>query len=444
MKLFKFSRLGCLALAGTLLYSGASQAASLLVRNAQIFDGHSEQLSAPSDLLVVDGIIERIGKGLTAPAGASEIDAAGRTLMPGMINAHAHVMLQLPVMQALTSDDYYYAYTATVAAELFLDNGFTTIRDMSGNTFSLKKAIDRGVVPGPRIFPSGAMISQTSGHADHRTDDASSRLLEPASRSTLERRGMTIVADGEGEVLQAVRENLRRGATQIKISVGGGISSYGDPLDVTQYTATEIRAAVTAAADWGTYVAAHVYNSDGVRRAVELGVRSIEHANLIDRATLEYMRDNDVWLSPQVMVFQQELVGMNADQRAKQAQARDGVDNLMSAVRDSGFENIVFGADIVTSLATVAKVNEELQLRTRWFSPVEILRQATSKAGELLSLSGPRNPYGKLGVIEPGAVADMLIVDGNPLRDIAVLTSPKQNIKVIVKGGEVYKNTLDD
>lgn len=415
---------------------------SVVIRDARIFDGFSDSLSNAQDVLVTDGLIDTIGSSITAPEGAVEIDADGRTLMPGLIDGHTHVMLQLPVWSALTSDDYAFAYMATVTAKTYLDNGFTTIRDMSGNSFALKKAIDSGLLPGPRIYPSGAMISQTSGHSDHRTDDSPSRLLDDSSRSALEERGMTIVADGVPEVLQAARENLRRGATQIKIAVGGGISSYADPLDVTQYTEDEIRAAVAAAEDWGTYVSAHVYNSKGVRRAVELGVRSIEHGNLIDRDTLKYMNKRGVWLSPQVVVFKQTMVGMNADQLAKQKQALNGVSDLMSNANDIGYENIVFGTDIVTSLDAVAKGNEELVIRTQWFSHAEVLRQATSKAGELVALSGPRNPYGKLGVIEAGAVADMLVVDGNPLEDMSILTRPEQNLRVIMKGGEIYKNSL--
>lgn len=429
----------CLTL---LLAPALATADTVVIRDARIFDGVSERLSASRDVLIVDGVIDSIGESLTAPPESTEIEAGGRTLMPGLINAHAHIMLQLPVWQALTSDDYSFAYTATVAARSLLDNGFTTIRDMSGNTFALKQAIDDGLLPGPRIYPSGPMISQTAGHSDHRTAEAPSRLLNPDSRSPLELRGMTVVADGEAQVLQATRENLRRGATQIKIAVGGGVSSHGDPLDVLQFTDSEISAAVTAAAHWGTYVAAHVYNSDGVRRAVDLGVRSIEHANLIDLDTLKYMNKRDVWLSPQVMVFQMELQGMNADQKAKQKQALDGVNSLMTNASKMDYENIVFGADIVTSLDTLATINEELVIRTQWFEPAEVLKQVTSKAGKLVALSGPRNPYGKLGVIEPGAVADILIVDGNPLEDISVLARPQETLRVIMKGGELYKNKL--
>jgi imidazolonepropionase-like amidohydrolase len=243
-------------------------------------------------------------------------------------------------------------------------------------------------------------------------------------------------------VLQAARENLRRGATQIKIAVGGGISSYADPLDVTQYTEDEIRAAVEAAESWGTYVAAHVYNSKGVRRAIDLGVKSIEHANLIDRDTLKLMQEKGVWLSPQVMIFEQKINGFNEDQLAKQRQAAEGLDALMRHAADLDYRNIVFGEDMVTSLEGLNRINQELVRRRQWFSPLQILRQATSRAGELCMLSGPRNPYGTVGVIKEGALADLLIVEGNPLEDISVLAEPKENLRLIMKGGKVYKNTL--
>lgn len=422
--------------------TASANADSILVRNARIFDGESEKLSPSSDVYIEDGVIKTIAENYEAPEDVTIVDVGGRVLMPGMINAHAHVMLQLNVLESLTSDAFYFAYTSTLAAKSLMDNGFTTIRDMSGNTFSLKKAIDRGLIPGPRIFPSGAMISQTSGHSDHRTSEAGPRFLDSDSRSNLERLGMTVVADGRPEVLQAVRENLRRGATQIKIAVGGGISSYGDPLDVTQYTEDEIRAAVEAADNWGTYVAAHVYNSEGIRRAVDLGVKSIEHANLVDLETLEYMQDKGVWLSPQVMVFEQELKGFTGDQLVKQKLALDGLNQLMTNAAKLNYRNIVFGEDMVTSLEGLNLINQELVRRTQWFTPIQILRQVTSRAGELCMLSGPRNPYGVVGMIKEGAVADLLVVDGNPLEDITVLANPKDNLRIIMKGGELYKNTL--
>jgi len=431
-----------LALLTLVLLSGALKAQDLVIRNARVFDGASADLSAPQDIAISNGLISEIGRDLDVAETTEEIDAQSRVVMPGLINSHAHIMMQMPVGQALTTDAFYWAYVATKASKTMLDSGFTTIRDMSGNTFSLKQAIDQGVVAGPRIYPSGAMISQTAGHSDHRTAANNSRLLDPTSRSHFEELGMTMVADGRPEVLQAARENLRRGATQIKIAVGGGISSYGDPLDVTQYTDDEVRAAVESAEDWGTYVAAHVYNSKGIRRAITNGVKSIEHANLVDEETLLLMQENDIWLSPQVLIFENEIVGLNADQRRKQQQALEGIDDMMKAVNKIGFEKIVFGADIVTNMGLLERIGEEFMLRSQWFEPIEILRQVTSRGGELMALSGPRNPYGKLGVIEVGAVADILVVEGNPLEDISVMTQPRDNFKVILQGGSVYKNEL--
>lgn len=431
-----------LALLTLVLLSGALKAQDLVIRNARVFDGASADLSAPQDIAISNGLISEIGRDLDVAETTEEIDAQSRVVMPGLINSHAHIMMQMPVGQALTTDAFYWAYVATKASKTMLDSGFTTIRDMSGNTFSLKQAIDQGVVAGPRIYPSGAMISQTAGHSDHRTAANNSRLLDPTSRSHFEELGMTMVADGRPEVLQAARENLRRGATQIKIAVGGGISSYGDPLDVTQYTDDEVRAAVESAEDWGTYVAAHVYNSKGIRRAITNGVKSIEHANLVDEETLLLMQENDIWLSPQVLIFENEIVGLNADQQRKQQQALEGIDDMMKAVNKIGFEKIVFGADIVINMGLLERIGEEFMLRSQWFEPIEILRQVTSRGGELMALSGPRNPYGKLGVIEVGAVADILVVEGNPLEDISVMTQPRENFKVILQGGSVYKNEL--
>lgn len=431
-----------LALLTLVLLSGALKAQDLVIRNARVFDGASADLSAPQDIAISNGLISEIGRDLDVAETTEEIDAQSRVVMPGLINSHAHIMMQMPVGQALTTDAFYWAYVATKASKTMLDSGFTTIRDMSGNTFSLKQAIDQGVVAGPRIYPSGAMISQTAGHSDHRTAANNSRLLDPTSRSHFEELGMTMVADGRPEVLQAARENLRRGATQIKIAVGGGISSYGDPLDVTQYTDDEVRAAVESAEDWGTYVAAHVYNSKGIRRAITNGVKSIEHANLVDEETLLLMQENDIWLSPQVLIFENEIVGLNADQQRKQQQALEGIDDMMKAVNKIGFEKIVFGADIVINMGLLERIGEEFMLRSQWFEPIEILRQVTSLGGELMALSGPRNPYGKLGVIEVGAVADILVVEGNPLEDISVMTQPRDNFKVILQGGSVYKNEL--
>ena len=414
----------------------------ILITNVKIFDGKSEKLTSAMDVLIEDNKIAKIENDIKAPKGAKVIDGNGKTMTPGFIDTHAHVMYQMSFGEAANSDEYYWAYVATKSAKIWLDSGFTTIRDAGGNSFSIKKAIDRGIVVGPRIYPSGPMISQTSGHSDHRTDAQRSSLIayEP---STYMKYDMAQVADGRTEVLKVVREALRRRASQVKICVGGGTGSQADPLDVTQYTADEIRAAVEAASDWGTYVMAHVYNNKGIRRAIENGVKCIEHGNLIDEPTMKLMKKKGIWLSPQVIAYTYYPNGYTEDQKAKHDEALAGIDNMFKIAKKIGFKKISFGSDIITDTKMLSRISEEFVHRTKWFSPAEILRQATSSSAELLTLSGLRNPYpGKLGVIEEGALADILLINGDPLKDISILTKPEENIVLIMKDGKIYKNNL--
>ncbi len=418
------------------------QTAPVLIRNARVFTGSSETLLQGYDLLVAEGRIVKLAKGIDTDASWQVIDAAGRALSPGFIDAHAHVMFQMSFPEAFGSDEFYWAYKATAAAETYLMNGFTTLRDVGGNTFSLKKTIDAGVVAGPRIYPSGPMISQTSGHSDHRQDcyKCAAILNEP---SVPMKYHMVALADGRDGVLVAVREALRRGASQIKICTTGGTGSFADPLDVTQFLPEEVQAAVAAARDWGTYVCTHAYHDEGIRRAVDNGVRCVEHANLASEATLRMMIERDVWLSPQVIVYTQHPLGYTDDQKAKHDGAHDGIDQMMSAAKKIGFAKIAFGSDIITDPELMARVNEEFRLRTKWFTRFEVMRQATALSGELLAMSGPRNPYpGKLGVIEEGAHADLVLIDGDPLRDIEVVTRPAETLHLIMKAGAIHKNTL--
>ena len=414
---------------------------SVLITNARIFDGKNEQLTENMSVLVEGNKISKIAKSIPASSGTTVIDAAGRTMTPGFIDSHSHIMFQMSFGEAFTSDERYYAYVATQTANTYLTHGFTTIRDASGNTFSLKKAIDRGIVKGPRIYPSGPMISQTSGHSDHRFDAHKSKLVGGQDDLSVQY-GDLAIADGVPEVLKVVRETLRRGASQIKIAVGGGTGSYADPLDVVEYTNEEIRAAVNAAEDWGTYVMAHVYNSDGIRRAIDNGVKCIEHGQLVDEATLLYMKEKGTWLSPQVICYTFIPKGYTEDQANKHRQAYAGIDHMFTMAKKIGFTKIAFGSDIITDPETMKKINDEFEYRTKWFTPAEVLRQATSNSAELVAMSGPRNPYpGKLGVIEEGAYADILLINGDPLKNISILTKPEENLALIMKDGRIYKNT---
>lgn len=419
----------------------AEPAPATLITNVDIFDGVNEALIENANVLVKGNLIAAVSTDEIEAEGATVIDGGGRTLMPGIIGCHEHVMMQLPITTLLNSDERFIAAVATSTVETYLMNGWTSVRDASGNTFGLKKAIDQGFVVGPRIYPSGPMITQSSGHSDHRT------FQKPLTNAThgVPTTGMeyfdVAVADGVPEVLKTAREAMRMGATQIKIAVGGGTGSYSDPLDVVEYRDDEIKAAVDAATDYNTYVMAHVYNDKGAQRAIRNGVISIEHGNLLSEETLQMMKDNDVWLCPQVITYTEIPKGYTDDQADKHRQAYDGIDNAFNAAQKIGYEKIGFGTDIITDPALIARMNDEFTLRTKWFSNLEILRQATSKNGEMLGLSHRFNP-GKIGVIEEGALADILLVDGNPLADISILTKPGENLVFIMKDGKVYKNTI--
>jgi imidazolonepropionase-like amidohydrolase len=396
------------------------------------------------DVLVRDGMIAEIAAGIEPPEGAVVIDAGGRVMTPGFIYMHEHIMMQASSPELLIADDRYIAILATQTARDYLDRGITTIRDAAGNTFGLKQAIDRGVVPGPRIYPSGAMISQSSGHADHNFPSEPTSFMAGGRPDRMILRGDFVVVNGEAEVLHAVREQLRRGASQIKIANGGGTGSIADPLEVTELLPQEIRMATQAAADFGTYTMTHVYNTSGVRRAIENGVKSIEHGNLLDKETLQLMKDNDVWLSPQVTVYTFIPPGYTEGQAAKHRQAFAGIDQMFTAAKEIGFENIVLGSDIISSPDQILEMLGEFEQRTKWFTNIEILRQATSNGGELLAMSGILNPYpGKLGVIEEDAHADILLFDGNPLDDISVIVDFEDNMDLIMKAGVIYKNEVN-
>jgi imidazolonepropionase-like amidohydrolase len=415
-----------------------------LFTNVNVFDGVNDKLIRNANVLVEGEFIKTVSTDSIKAAGATVIDGGGRTLMPGLIYMHEHLMLQASGPELLFDDDRYLAILATRTAGHYLDRGITSVRDAAGNTFGLKNAIDAGVVPGPRIYPSGSMISQSSGHADHLFPTQPTAFMSDGRPDRLVRSGDMAVVDGVPEVLKGAREQLRRGASQIKIAVGGGTGSIADPLEVVEFTPEEIRAATQAAGDFKTYVLAHVYNNEGIRRAIDNGVKSIEHANLIDRATLQYMKDKDVWLSPQVSVYTYIPAGYSKGQAEKHRQAFAGIDQMFKTAKEIGFENIVFGSDIISSPKEIETILGEFTKRSKWFSNVEILRQATSNGGKLLALSGAKNPYpGKLGVIETGAHADLLLLDGNPLEDLNVIVNFEKNMKLIMKAGKVHKSALN-
>jgi imidazolonepropionase-like amidohydrolase len=462
-----------------------------LFKNVNIFDGTTEELKKGYDVLVVHNLIKKVAKDISTSGsyeldiktgGVKEttarfgnelnlytiltideaektekkqvkvnvIDGGGRTLMPGLIDMHSHLATAegLPFGR----DDYDAYSIGAIAAknlQLFLDQGFTTTRGAGGPTLGLAKAIKAGLIQGPRFYPSGPWISQTAGHADlgYWTDPVGFRDYSEITETSH-------VVDGRAEILKAVRSNLRKGATQIKLMAGGGVSSQFDPLNVTQFTVPEIRAAVEAAEDWGTYILVHAYHDRSVNRAIDAGAKSIEHGALISEKTVKRMADENIVWSLQGYMGYKSFSDpskmpsfFTADQKKKAIQLYEGFPKVAAWARKHGVF-IVSGADTFGSDFVKKNIENVIVETELGFTPFEALLHSTGNAGKMLKemgLMAPElDPYpdGKLGVIQPGAYADLLLVDGNPLKDLTVLRDYRKNLKVIMKDGKIYKNTL--
>jgi imidazolonepropionase-like amidohydrolase len=413
-------------------------------RDVQVYPGYGDRLLASQDVTLDGPTISAVTPHDPAvgDGGAETIDGRGRILMPGLIDAHWHAAFtSVSPMVAMTADPYYLLLVAGREAKATLHRGFTTVRDCGGPTFGLKRAIDEGIVEGPRIYPAGAMISQTAGHGDFRLPYEVPR--DPCcGLAHIERTGAAAIADGADQVLRAVREQLMLGAAHIKMMAGGGVTSTYDPLDVTQYTEAELRAGVEAAENWGTYVMVHAYTPRSIQQALRAGVRSIEHGHLVDETTVAMMAEADAWWCLQPFLDDEDAIPVPPHAKAKQMEIIAGTERAY-ALAIKHHVNLAWGTDTLFSAELAAKQGKQLAKMKRWFTAAEVLTMATSTNADLLALSGPRNPYpGALGRIEPGALADLLLVDGNPLDRLDLLADPDRNLKVIVKDGAVVKNTL--
>ncbi len=412
---------------------------TILFQQVRIFDGKNEKLAEGMSVLVEGNRISKIANAIPVPEGATVIDAKGKVLMPGLTDVHWHVMFNsLSIPTLMVADMGYLTILGAKSAEEDLMRGFTTVRDVGGNPFGIKKAIDQGIIPGPRIYPSGPMISQTSGHSDNRGPN------EPDVPIYLEKIHMLAVADGVPDVITAVRQNLRMGATQIKISAGGGVSSNYDPLDVSQYTVDEMKAAVEVAKTWNTYVAIHANTDAAIQMALNAGVLSVEHGFLMNEDTIMLMAKKGAWFSMEPMLNDEDAIRFPAgsDNERKWIQVTDGTDKVIKLAKEHKVK-IAFGSDILFDAEMGKKHGKMLAKLKRWFTPYEALRMATSDNAELIKMCGPRDPYpGELGVVKEGALADLILVDGNPLENLDLVADPDKNFVVIMKDGKIYKNTV--
>jgi imidazolonepropionase-like amidohydrolase len=415
----------------------------LVFTNVRIFDGKSKTLR-DGQRVVVDGTTIKAVEPSTLPAppGAQVIDGGGRVLMPGLIDAHWHATLARPSMIVASTADWNYVHTLAVAeAQATLMRGFTTVRDLGGPTFGLKRAIDEAVIPGPRIYPSGAFISQTSGHGDFRPLHEVPRAPnDPLSYS--ERMGLAALADGPDAVRMRAREQLMKGASQLKYMAGGGVASPYDPIDVTQGTVAEMHAAVEAADNWGTYVTVHAYTPRAIACAIEAGVKCIDHGQLADEETAKKMADKGIWWSLQPFLDDEDAIPVPPAVRGKALLVYAGTDTAYELAKKYKIKT-AWGTDTLFDAKLATRQGAQLAKLVRWYAPADVLKMATADNGELCALAGPRNPYpGKLGVIEKGAMADVLLVDGDPLQNIALIADPDKNFVVIMKDGWMYKNTI--
>jgi len=413
-----------------------------LFASVRVFDGLGDALTGPSWVLVSGNTIERVSAepiALEPGADVTTIDGTGRVLMPGLIDAHAHIMMgTVPLAVAMMADFGYLTVLAAAEARRMVLRGFTSIRDAGGPSFGLKRAIDEGHVAGPRIWPAGALISQTGGHADFRLP-----YEVPADPSTglshFERLGIAAIADGPDAVRLRAREQLRQGASHLKLTAGGGVASSYDPLDVTQYTEAEVHAAVEAAENWGTYVTVHAYTPRAIQMAVAGGVRCVEHGQLMDEETAALLAERGIWLCLQPFLDDEDAIPNPPSSRAKQLTMVAGTDTAYELAKRHGIKT-AWGTDTLFDAGLATKQGKQLAKLTRWYTPAEVLRMGTSTNAEVLALSGPRSPYpGRLGVVAEGALADLILVDGNPLADISLIARPDDAFVAIMKDGALVK-----
>ena len=433
----------------------------ILFKNANIFDGTSESLNEGMDVLVEGNLIEKIGKELKANKEVTVIKGGGRTLMPGLIEGHGHLQLNGSSLADIENNKSLeeLAVRSVVKAKDALMSGFTTWRDAGGMGAGLKKTIDAGLLVGPRIYPSGAFIGPTGSHADFRNFTTPNETVYGANSSGA-RNGLTFTADGVDMIKTGARQNFMQGATQIKIMSSGGVASAFDPWQLDAYSAEEIAAAVEVADAYGSYVMSHAYSKKSILRCLNNGVKTIEHGFEFDGDVAKLMEEKGAYMTTNVHAFSPELVKIEAissspaaSRKAASAQAAfvNFIDNVNKYQPKFGFQS-----DCVGYEGCKKQTDHEIFLSAKFLGNHFALKSLTSVNGEIVKLSGEvLDPYieGKLGVIEEGAYADILLVDGNPLEDITVIGGSEkwfdapgrdgiETMRIIMKGGKIYKNTL--
>ncbi|MDX1374541.1 MAG: amidohydrolase family protein [Burkholderiales bacterium] len=406
----------------------------LLLRNARLFDSHRGALRPQASVLIEGERVAAVSFETLAAGDAPALDLGARVLLPGLIDAHVHVTaVSHDVFRLALQPPSLITAQAKDVLQAMLLRGFTAVRDAAGADFGLQEAVARGLFAGPRLFIAGLPLTQTGGHGDVRPRGAQTMICTCAGLGLF-----GAVADGVDAVRRAAREQLRNGADQVKVMAGGGVMSPNDPIEGTQYSADELRAICEEADAAGRYVMAHAYSPRAIERAVRAGVRSIEHGNLLDEAAARAMKSAGATLVPTLATYaalaaSADTLGLTPAQRAKLAAVHE---QGITAIRIAKAEGvpIAFGTDLLGAMH--AQQTREYALRRAVMTPAEILMSATSVAARLLGQSG------RIGSVEPGAYADLLVVDGDPTQDLAPLENPESGIRAILQGGRFVKNTL--
>jgi imidazolonepropionase-like amidohydrolase len=404
-------------------------------KNFEMLDPEAGDVYGGHELVVEGGVIKEVASKPIQLANENVIDCGGRTLMPGLIDSHVHVVLSDVVIRNM--ENVPLTLMTARAADLMrrmLDRGFTSVRDTGGADWGLKEATDKWLLPGPRLFIAGRALGPTGGHSDgRRRTDPGTRCL--CCNALVFSMG---IADGVSQVRRAVREEMRQGCDQVKIMMSGGVASPYDPLDSLQFSMDEIIAAVEEANAFGRYVCAHAYTPQAITRAAKAGVRTIEHGNLIDDASAKLMADKGMFLVANLVTYFEMKkhaaeYGMNSDMLAKNDLVIDGALKSLEICKRHGVP-VAYGTDLLGQLQV--SQSDEFTLRAQVLSPAEVIRSATTIGAQIVRMEG------KLGCLKPGAFADLLVVDGNPLKDLKLLTGQGEHLSAIMKGGRFHKNRL--
>jgi imidazolonepropionase-like amidohydrolase len=408
----------------------------ILFRNFELLDPDHDEVRGGYELLVEGGVIKEVSAGPMKSDNATVVDCGRRTLMPGLIDSHVHVCLSEVYIRQL--ENIPLTLMTARAVDLMrgmLNRGFTSVRDTGGADWGIKAAVEQGLVPGPRLFIAGRAIGPTGGHSDgrRRTDNGGGCYCCNALKFTMQ------ISDGSDQVRKAAREQMRQGCDHVKIMMSGGVASPYDPLDSLQFSPGEVAAAVEEAGAFGRYVCAHAYSPEAITRAANGGVRTIEHGNLIDDASAALMAKNGMFLIANLVAYyamreRAKEFGMTPEMLEKNDLVIDGGLRSLEICKRAGVP-VAYGSDLLGQLQV--DQSREFQLRSEVVKPIDIIRSATTIGAQVVRQEG------KLGCVKPGAFADLIVVDGNPLKRLDLLQGQGEHIPLIMQGGKLYKNALN-